>query len=174
MAFSSTPNNFMLSEAEDNTSGPLNRWDIADLPLLRKLLAICQVPRDKFLGSDGLCFSRICKFCSFKNPFATITSLSELYFRFRRFVLLVQMKKVISVKSKNHGDEWEWTWYLQWWIYTSIPTWTYSLATAEAPMEHLSNDHKDHPNQHENSHKLCSEMGNPVVNLMESQRKLRQ
>ena len=32
-------------------------------------------------------------FGSFKNPFATITSLSELYFRFRRFILLVQMKK---------------------------------------------------------------------------------
>ena len=46
------------------------------------------------MGSDGLfCFSSICKFCSFKNPFATITGLSELYFRFRRFVLLVQTKK---------------------------------------------------------------------------------
>ena len=41
-------------------------------------------------------------------------------------------------------------------------------------MEHLSNDHEDHPNQHENSHKLCDEMGHPVVNLMESQWKLRQ
>ena len=40
-------------------------------------------------------------------------------------------------------------------------------------MEHLSNYQKDHPNQHENSHKLCNEMGHPVVNLMESQRKLR-
>ena len=35
-------NNFTLSEAEDNTSGPLNRGGIADLPLLRTLLAICQ------------------------------------------------------------------------------------------------------------------------------------
>ena len=35
-------NNFALSDAEDNTSGPLNRGDIADLPLLRTLLAICQ------------------------------------------------------------------------------------------------------------------------------------
>ena len=26
-------------------------------------------------------------------------------------------------------------------------------------MEHLSNYYKDHPNQHENSHKLCTEMG---------------
>ena len=32
------------------------------------------------------------------------------------------------------------------------------------PSEYLSNDHKDHPNQHENSHKLCDEMGHPVVN----------
>ena len=35
-------NNFALSDAEDNTSGPLNRGRIADLPLLRTLLAICQ------------------------------------------------------------------------------------------------------------------------------------
>ena len=35
-------NNFALSDAEDNTSGPLNRGGIADLPLLRTLLAMCQ------------------------------------------------------------------------------------------------------------------------------------
>ena len=35
-------NNFPLSDAEDNTSGPLNRGDIADLPLLRTLLAVHQ------------------------------------------------------------------------------------------------------------------------------------
>ena len=34
-------NNFALSEAADNTSGPLNRGGIADLPLLKTLLAIC-------------------------------------------------------------------------------------------------------------------------------------
>ena len=33
-------NNFALSDAEDNTSGQLNRGGIADLPLLRTLLAI--------------------------------------------------------------------------------------------------------------------------------------
>ena len=33
---------FALSDAEDNTSGSLNRGGIADLPLLRALLAICQ------------------------------------------------------------------------------------------------------------------------------------
>ena len=35
-------NNFALSDAEDKTSGPLNRGGIADLPLLRTLLAIRQ------------------------------------------------------------------------------------------------------------------------------------
>ena len=35
-------NNFALSDAEDNTSRPLNREGIADLPLLRTLLAIRQ------------------------------------------------------------------------------------------------------------------------------------
>ena len=35
-------NNFALSDAGDKTSSPLNRGDIADLPLLRTLLAIRQ------------------------------------------------------------------------------------------------------------------------------------
>ena len=39
-------NDFALSGAEDNTSGPLNRRGIADLPLLRTLLAIRQKSRD--------------------------------------------------------------------------------------------------------------------------------
>ena len=40
-------------------------------------------------------------------------------------------------------------------------------------MELLSNDYEDHPNQHENSHKLCDETGHLALNLMESQWKLR-
>ena len=35
-------NNFILSDAERNTSGPLNRRGIADLLLLITLVAICQ------------------------------------------------------------------------------------------------------------------------------------
>ena len=37
--------NFALSDAEENTSGPLNRGGIANLPLLRTLLAIRQKSR---------------------------------------------------------------------------------------------------------------------------------
>ena len=39
-------NNFALSDAEDNTSGPLNRGGIACLPLLRTLLPIRQKSRE--------------------------------------------------------------------------------------------------------------------------------
>ena len=39
-------NNFALSDAEDNTSRPLNRGGRADLPLLRTLLAIPQKSRE--------------------------------------------------------------------------------------------------------------------------------
>ena len=46
------------------------------------------------------CFIMICKFASFKNNFATVATLSELYFRLRIFNLLVQTKKVISI---NYG-----------------------------------------------------------------------
>ena len=35
-------NNFVLSDAEDNTPGPPNRSGITDLPLFRTLLAIRQ------------------------------------------------------------------------------------------------------------------------------------
>ena len=38
-------NNYALSDAEDKTSGSLNRGGIADLPLLRTLLAIRQKSR---------------------------------------------------------------------------------------------------------------------------------
>ena len=52
-------NNFALSDAEDNTSRSLNRGGIADLPLLRTLLAICQKSREpSFWEVMGFCFTR--------------------------------------------------------------------------------------------------------------------
>ena len=91
-------NNFALSDVENNTSGPLNRGGIADLPWLRTLLAIHKKSQEQrfwevISSICKFCISSICKFGSFKNPFPTITSLPELYFGFRRFILLVQMKK---------------------------------------------------------------------------------
>ena len=49
-------NNLALSDAEDNTSGPLNRGGIADIPLLRTVLAIRQKSRESSyweVGSGG-------------------------------------------------------------------------------------------------------------------------
>ena len=70
-------NNFALSDAEDNTSGPWNRGGIADLPLLRKLLAIHRkVTRAKFLGSNAFfCFISICKFGQLQETFCNDYSL---------------------------------------------------------------------------------------------------
>ena len=41
-------------------------------------------------------------------------------------------------------------------------------------MEHVLNDHEDHPTQQKNSRKLSDETEHPVVNLIENQWKLRQ
>ena len=93
-----------------------------------------KVPTAKFLASNELsCFISICKFGRFKNLFITISSLPELYFWFRRFMLLVQQKKVIFMNYGNSTSSWKpwrWviftmTWYLQWPIYTAITTWTH-------------------------------------------------
>ena len=104
-------NSFALSDAEDNTSGPLNRGGIADLPLLRTLLAVCQKSRQnfpKFLECNELfCFISIWMFGSFKNPFASIARLCKLYFRIRRFNLLVQTKKVISMNYASSTNSWK-------------------------------------------------------------------
>ena len=90
-------NNFVLSDAEDNTSGPLNRGVKADLPLLKTLLAIRHKSPESQVSGKGYTLLFYSKFGSSKNLFAMITSLPELYFRFRRFTLLVQTKRVISM-----------------------------------------------------------------------------
>ena len=66
----------------------------------------------KLLGSNGhFCLISIYKFASFKNSFATITSLSKLHVRFRRFILLAQTKKVISMNydsTTSSRKPWRW------------------------------------------------------------------
>ena len=71
-----------------------------------------KVPRAKFLGSKGLfCFISIRKFGNLKNPFATITSLSELFLWFRRFILLIQTKKTVSINHGSSTSSWKpWRW----------------------------------------------------------------
>ena len=88
-------NNFALSDAEDNTSRRLNRGGIADLPLLRTLVAIRQkLPEPSF-------WEVMDSFVLLAYASLAVTNLSELYFKIRRFILLVQTKKMIS---RNYGS----------------------------------------------------------------------
>ena len=95
-------NNFALSDVEENASRPLNRGDKNRFTFVENTIGNSpKVTRATFLRSNELfCFISICKFGSFKDPFATINSLSEIYFQ-SRFILLVQTKKVIFMSYGN-------------------------------------------------------------------------
>ena len=74
--------NFGLSDAKGNTSGTLNRGGRTDLPFLRTILPVCQNSFEQSFSEmthSFVLFLNIIKFDSFKNPFATITSMSELF-----------------------------------------------------------------------------------------------
>ena len=157
-------NDFALSEAENITSWSLYREGIADLLLLRKLLQnSLNVTKTKFLGSNAfVCFSSICKFGSFKNPFTAITSLFQLYFRLRNFTLLVQTKEIISANYGSNTSSWKsWRWVRLDLILTMRniyikpnvnPLTKFSRSSSKVlrypPMKHLSNNPEDHLNQH--------------------------
>ena len=86
------------------------------------------------------CFISISKFGSLNNPFAMITSLYELdlsfWYKQKKWFLWI---KGAAQAVESHGDKWGLTWYFQWGICTSVPTWTLSqnsLAAAEALSEH--------------------------------------
>ena len=105
----------------------------------------------------------ICKFGSFNNLFATIASLPELYFKFRKFIVGTNKK----VTSMNYGSI-KSSWKPQKWVRLDLTfmmrDWTHSqnLLAANA-LKHLQNDHRNCPNHHKNSHKLYNKTGHPVL-----------
>ena len=136
------------------------------------------------------CFISICKFGSFKNPFAMITSLSELYFRFRRFILLVQTKKVISMNYGSSTSSWKpWRWMRldlifsmrDIYINSNLNPFTKITSSSRStkPKDILSWKifqmiTKTTPISKRIVISYCDETGHPIVNLMESQWKVRQ
>ena len=135
-------NNFTWSDAKDNTSRLLNRGGIADLPLFRTLLAICEKSREPsswevmdafvLLAYANLVASRTLLqwLLAFLNFTLESEDLSFWYNKKSDFYELWQWK------IRDHGDEWGLNLCFLWGIYTSIPTWTYSqnsLTVAEAP-----------------------------------------
>ena len=105
-------NNFALSDAEDNNSGLLNKGSIVDSLLLRTLLAFCQKSKEpSFWKVMDSSFISICESGSFKNPFARIINLPEVYVGFRRFTLWVQMKKSNFYNYGSSLSSWKpWRW----------------------------------------------------------------
>ena len=78
------------------------------------IICLCMSVCMQSLGSHNtacFCFISVHKFGRFKNPFETITNLPGLYFRFRRFILLLQTKKVISMNYHSTTSSWKpWRW----------------------------------------------------------------
>ena len=77
-------NNFALPDAKDNTSGPLNRGGIADLPLLRTLSAFHQKSQ--------------------RPSFCELMESQDLFFWYKwkkRFLWIMAAAKA----AENHGDE---------------------------------------------------------------------
>ena len=140
-------NSFAWSDLEDNTSGLLNRGGIADLPLLRTLLAIFQMSREpgfwEVMGSfvlvayGSLAASRTLLQWLLARLNFTLDS-EDLFCRYKQKKWFLWTMAAAQV-AKNHGDEWGLTWYLQWGIHTSIPTWIHSHnSPAAAAAEALS------------------------------------
>ena len=104
-------NNFPLSDAEDNTSWPLNRGGIADFFFFENTISnTSKASRAKFMGSDGLFFVAYASLAA-SRTLATINSLSKLYFRSRGFILVAQTKKVISMNYGSSTSSWKsWRW----------------------------------------------------------------
>ena len=106
-------NNFALLDSEDYNYEPLNRGYLADLPLLRTLLAICKKSWDPSIW-EMMDYFVLLTYASLVTP----RNLHELSLRFRRFILFIQRKKVISnmvpaTTAENHRDEWDFNCYLR-------------------------------------------------------------
>ena len=122
-------NSFALSDTEDNTSGPLNRGVIADLPLLRTFFAI----RSKFWELSFREVMDVFVILAYASLAASRTPL-QWWLSWLKFTLFCEYKwkkwflwTIVAVQAaENHRDEWGLAQCLRWGIYTSIPTWTHS------------------------------------------------
>ena len=110
------------------------RGGIADLPLLRTLLAICQKSRepsfwevmDSFvlLAYASLAASRtLLQWLLACLNFTLDSDGLSFWCKWEKWFLWTM---AASQAAENYGDVWRLTWYLWWEVYTSIPTWAHS------------------------------------------------
>ena len=107
-------NRFALSNAEDNTSGSLNRGDIVDWPLLRTLLAVCQKPWEPNFWEVIDLFVLVA-YASLAASWALLQGLlacpnftlnSEDLFCWYKQEKQFLWTMVAAQAAKNHGNEW--------------------------------------------------------------------
>ena len=133
-------NNFILSDEEDNTSRPLNRIGIADLPMMR---TINNLPKSEepslWKVTDAFALVTYGSLEASKIIVQLLLAFTldfeDLLCRYKRKNLYELWTMAAAQAAENHQDEWRLTWYWWWGMYTSILTWNYSqnlLAAAEA------------------------------------------
>ena len=144
-------NNFALLDAEDNISGSMNRGSATGLPVLRTLSAVLQKSQKTSFWEviDSFVLLANARFSALRTRFAKVTSLSELFFRFRRWIMLVQTKSDLY-ELRQQCKQLKATEVCQAWpdaynegidSMLSILTWTHSQASlpaAEAPSLKIS------------------------------------
>ena len=121
-------NNFTLLDAEDNTSRLLNRRGIADLPLLRTLLAIRQKSREPSFWEvmDSFVLLAYASLAASRTLLQRLLACLNFTLESEDFSLWYKQKKwflwamTAAQAAENHGDEWGLTWYFWWVIYASI------------------------------------------------------
>ena len=152
---------FCSTDAEDNTCGPFNRGGIADLSLLRTLLAIRQKSREPSFWEvmDSFVLLAYASLAASRTLLQRLLACLNFTLESEDLSFWCKWKKwflwtmVAAQAAENHGDEWGLTWYLQWGILN--PTWSNSqdsLVLAEAPSltmcshQTFLNDYEDHSN----------------------------
>ena len=133
---------------------------ITDLPLLRTLLTIRRKSQEPSFREvmDSFILLAYASLAASRTFLQRLLACLNFTLESEDFSLWYKRKKwflwtMAAVQAaENHGDEWGLTLHFWWGIYASISPCTQS---------NLSNDHLDCPNQHNNSHKQCDEMGNP-------------
>ena len=99
-------NNFALSDAEDNTSGPLNRGGIADLPLLKTLLTIRQNSVEPRLWEvmDSFVLLVYASLAAVRTLLQRLLACLNFTLDLEDLSFLVQTKKVISMNYDSSAS----------------------------------------------------------------------
>ena len=161
-------NNFALPEAEDNSTGSLNRGSIADLPSLRTLLAIRQKSReprfwevmDSFVLLVYTCLAASRTLLPWLLACLKFTLDSKdlfCWYKRKKWFLYEQWQQQKKVKTMEMSETWPDIYNVGYNPLTKVTSSSRITEFKDIPNEHLSNDHEGRSKWHENRHMLCDE-----------------